>query len=184
MMFGKTFYKKCFINMARPTDKTSLLEAAAKNYENLTNLISSISPKQQANIFNFDDRDRNIRDVLVHLYEWHQLLLNWENNNINWISIPFLIDWYTWKTYPEMNIKFWEKHQSTQLKDAKTMLDKSHNDVLFMIKSHSNDELFTKKYYDWTWTTSLWAYCVSATSSHYDWAIKKLKKHIKTMKQQ
>lgn len=27
--------------------------------------------------------------------------------------------------------------------------------------------------------TNLGSYCVSATASHYDWAMKKIKKHIK-----
>lgn len=28
-------------------------------------------------------RDKNLRDVLVHLYEWHQLLLSWIKANLN-----------------------------------------------------------------------------------------------------
>ncbi len=43
----------------------------------------------------------------------------------------------------------------------------------------SNEELFTKQYFSWTGTSSLGAYFISATSSHYDWAMKKLKKQIK-----
>ena len=39
------------------------------------------------------------------------------------------------------------------------------------------------KYYAWTGTTSLGSYCVSATASHYDWALKKIKKHQKTLKE-
>ena len=47
------------------------------------------------------------------------------------------------------------------------------------IERFSNDELFSKKYFDWTGTTTLGSYCVSATSSHYDWAIKDIKKALK-----
>ena len=43
----------------------------------------------------------------------------------------------------------------------------------------SNDELFTKGIYKWTRGTSLGSYFVSSTSSHYDWALKKLKAHQK-----
>ncbi|MFD1898932.1 ClbS/DfsB family four-helix bundle protein [Enterococcus termitis] len=28
-------------------------------------------------------RDQNLRDVLIHLYEWHQLLLSWVISNQN-----------------------------------------------------------------------------------------------------
>ncbi|WP_297115142.1 ClbS/DfsB family four-helix bundle protein, partial [uncultured Porphyromonas sp.] len=34
----------------------------------------------------------------------------------------------------------------------------------------------------WTGTSILGAYCVSVTASHYDWAMKKIKKHIKFLK--
>jgi hypothetical protein len=45
-----------------------------------------------------------------------------------------------------------------------------------IIQKHSDKELFTKKLYIWTGSTSMGSYFVSATSSHYDWLVKKLKK--------
>lgn len=62
------------------------------------------------------------------------------------------------------------------------MLNRSHKDVMLIIDSFTDDELFSKKVFTWTGTSTLGAYCVSATSSHYDWAIKKVKKHIKLIK--
>jgi len=55
------------------------------------------------------------------------------------------------------------------------LLKKSHQDMLELIQKHSDDDLFTKKKYAWTGTTSLGAYLISATSSHYDWALKTIK---------
>ncbi len=78
-----------------------------------------------------------------------------------------------------MNVEFWKKHRDTPLADAKKMLKESHKEVMVLIETFSNDELFSKKYFMWTGTSSLGIYCVSATSSHYDWAMKKLKVHIK-----
>lgn len=75
-----------------------------------------------------------------------------------------------------MNVAFWKKHQSTSLKTAESLLKKSHLQVMNVIADFSDQELFTKTYFDWTGTTSLGSYCISATSSHYDWAFKKLKK--------
>jgi hypothetical protein len=37
--------------------------------------------------------------------------------------------------------------------------------------------------FPWTGGATLGAYCVSATASHYDWAMKKIKAHIKTLNQ-
>jgi len=167
--------------MARPTTKAQLIEAANENFSKLFILINSMSVEDQEKEFAFEDRDRNIRDVLIHLYEWHQLLLNFTKSNLAGNKTSFLPEPYNWKTYPKMNIEFWEKHQKTPLKEAIALLQKSHADVMNLIETFSNDELFTNKYFPWTGTTSLGSYCVSATSSHYEWAIKKIKKHKKSL---
>jgi hypothetical protein len=61
------------------------------------------------------------------------------------------------------------------------MLKESHAKVAALTKTFSNDELFAKNSFAWTGGSTLGAYCVSTTSSHYDWAMKKIKKHIKTV---
>jgi hypothetical protein len=37
------------------------------------------------------------------------------------------------------------------------------------VAAYTDDELFTKKRYRWTGSTSVANYAVSATTSHYDW---------------
>ncbi|MDR2046515.1 MAG: ClbS/DfsB family four-helix bundle protein [Clostridiales bacterium] len=125
-------------------------------------------------------RDKNIRDILIHLYEWHNLLINWITANTKGESKPFLPTPYTWKTYGKMNIGFWQKHQNTPYAKAIEMIKDSHKKVMTLIEKFTDNELFTKAHFDWTGTTSLGSYCISATASHYDWAIDKLKLHIKT----
>jgi hypothetical protein len=168
--------------MPRPTTKQTLITAANDGFVKLWKLIDSMPEEVQNAIFAFDDRDKNLRDVLVHLYEWHRLLLNWVRSNVAGKAVNFLPDPYNWKTYPQMNIAFWEKYQrlDTPLGESKTMLRGSHAEVLAEIEKFSGEELFPKQHFPWTGTTSLGSYCVSATSSHYDWAIKKLKQHIKS----
>lgn len=173
--------------MGRATTKKDLIEAANLNFEKLFELINAMTEKELNTEFDFSGdikkteahwaRDKNLRDVLIHLYEWHQLLINWVQCNRRGTKLSFIPQPYNWKTYGEMNIDFWEKHQNTQLEDAKQLIKKSHNAVLEMIEPFSNDELFSKQFFDWTGTTTLGTYCVSATASHYDWAIKKLKTH-------
>ena len=168
--------------MARPTTKTELIEAANGQFAKLWKLVETMSAEEQEAVFCFEDRDKTLRDIIIHLYEWHQLLLNWATANLNGEAKPFLPAPYTWKTYPQMNVEFWEKHQKTPYSDAQKMLKESHTKVTKLIEAFSDDELFTKKHFSWTGTTSLGSYCVSATSSHYDWAMKKIKQHIKTQK--
>lgn len=61
------------------------------------------------------------------------------------------------------------------------MVKESHTAVIKMIESLSNEELFSKNHFVWAGGSTLGSYCVSATSSHYEWAIKKINKFKKTL---
>jgi hypothetical protein len=149
-------------------------------------LIGSLTEEDRQASFAFDtavdkeahwSRDRNLRDVLAHLHEWHLLLLRWVEANTAGHAQPFLPAPYTWKTYGELNQVFWEQHQATSLDHVVDLVRESHDGVIQLIQRFTDEELFTKKYFAWTGTTSLGSYCVSATSSHYDWAMKKTRRH-------
>lgn len=168
--------------MARPKNKEELLQQATENFDKLMTLFNNLSDEEKRGTFPFETRDKNCRDTFAHLYEWHQLFINWERENSNGQAKPFLPAPYNWKNYPDMNIKFWEKHQTTSLETAVTQLEKSHQDCLQIIEAYTDEELFTKKYYNWTGSTSLGSYAVSATSSHYDWALKTIRKYKKSLK--
>jgi len=158
--------------MPRPKTKEELVLASKENYEKLNLLISQLSEEEL----------QTTLDVLIHLYEWHQLLLTWVHSNQKGHERPFLPEPYNWKTYGEMNVAIWKKHQKTSLEEATKLLEQSHEEVLELMEGFSNDQLFTKGFYKWTGGTSLGSYFVSSTSSHYDWALKKLKAHQKNCK--
>ena len=165
--------------MPRPTSKSDLIQAATDQFAKLWTLIDEMSDEEKSADIVPNERDKNVRDVLVHLYEWHCLLLNWIRSNTNRNPAPFLPAPYNWKPYSQMNVAFWEKHQNTSYTDAEAMLKKTHKEVMAIIETFSNEALFSKGAFDWTGTTTLGSYCVSATSSHYDWAIKDIKKALK-----
>lgn len=128
------------------------------------------------------NRDQNLRDVIIHLYEWHALLLRWVTANQGGHEQPFLPEPYSWKTYADMNVAFLHKHAHTTYEEAARSLSGSHRRVMELIQGFSDEELFTKKHFTWTGTTTLGSYCVSATSSHYEWAMKKVRAHLKTLR--
>ena len=79
--------------MARATTKADLTSSANEQFNKMWKLIDSMTEGQQKAAFSEEmatagkethwSRDRNLRDVLVHLYEWHQLLLSWVKANLN-----------------------------------------------------------------------------------------------------
>ncbi len=175
--------------MGRPATKTDLVHAAAANWEKLNALIASLTEEELSVPFDFTGdvkkkeahwkRDKNLRDILIHLYEWHMLLINWIQANKSGESKPFIPEPYNWKTYGDMNVAFWEKHQDTSLEEAGKMLAETHEKVMSLAEGFSNEELFTKGVYPWVGGSTLGSYFVSNTSSHYEWAMKKIKAHIK-----
>jgi len=178
--------------MGRPTTKSDLISVSAEKYEAMNKLIASLTEEELSTPFDFSGdekkkeahwrRDKNLRDVLVHLYEWHQLLLQWIQSNKKGEERPFLPEPYNWKTYGDMNVELWRKHQDTTLEEAKKLLAKSHRDVMELAETFSNEELFSKGVYSWVGGSTLGSYFVSATSGHYNWAMKKLKAHRKNCK--
>ena len=175
--------------MARATTKPDLVEAANEKFDKLWQLIDAMTADEQSANFAFGaekgkeahwGRDKNLRDVLVHLYEWHQLLLNWVTTNQIGDPMSFIPVPYNWRTHGQLNVDFWEKHQQTTLKDSMLMLKESHVKVMRTIERFSNDELFMKGSFSWIGASTLGSYCVSNTASHYDWAMKKIRAHNNT----
>lgn len=178
--------------MSRPTSTNELIRLAATRFEKLCTLCDSMSTHERAISFDFSNeanrkeahwqRDKNVRDVLAHLYEWHQLLLTWVKDNRSGLSRPFLPSPHTWRTYGKLNDQFWRQHQSTAPGEAEQLVRSSHEQVMALIKSFSDAELFEKGRFDWTGKTTLGSYCTSATSSHYEWAMKKIHAHLKKIR--
>lgn len=114
--------------MPRPTTKNDLMTAAKENYEKLNLLISKMTSEELNTPFDFSKdkkkkeahwrRDKNLRDILIHLYEWHKLVLNWVRSNQKGEEKSFIPEPYNWRTYGDMNVEFWKKHQNTSLEEA------------------------------------------------------------------
>jgi hypothetical protein len=121
-------------------------------------------------------QDKNARDVLMHLHSWHEMLIKWYKDNMAGKKTTFLPEGFGWRDTPKLNAEFWVDYQGVSLEEAKKLVRKSHGEVMNIVKRHSNEELFGKGVYKWTGGTTLGAYLISATSSHYDWAMKLLKK--------
>jgi hypothetical protein len=175
--------------MLKIDDKSILLNEATKSFTKLNDLINSMSIETQEATFTFDyskesgvnwSRDKNIRDVLTHLYEWHVLAINWIDNNKHANKVPFLPSGVNWGNYTKMNFAFYDKHQMTSLISAKEMLVNTHKQILSLIEEHSNEELFVNHPFGLDAKSNIADYMAHATISHYNWAIRKITKHFKT----
>ena len=85
--------------MPRPKNKKDLITAANTGYEKLLAMIENRTDAEKETAYDFSTdekkkeahwrRDKNLRDVLMHLNEWHLLLLEWIRNRENGSNKPF-----------------------------------------------------------------------------------------------
>lgn len=162
--------------MPRPKNKAELEEWSAKNFDKLRTLLKTYSTEQLHKAFPEPYMNRNVRDVLGHLHHWHLMLLDWYSVGMTGKKPEMPAKGYTWKMTPELNKAIQKQYNNTDLDEIYKRLNESHEKIQQIINKHTNEELFEKKKYAWTGSTSLGQYLIAATSSHYDWAIRLINK--------
>ncbi len=165
--------------MPRPNNKSALLDLSEGNFLKLMDFVDAMEPARQSKQFPPGMMNRNIRDVIMHLHHWHVLFMNWYTVGMTGEKPALPAEGYTWKTVPDLNRSIQGMYQQVTLDDALAQFRTSYNEVRTIIERHTDEELFEKKRYAWTGTTSLGAYLISATSSHYDWGLKLIRKALK-----
>ncbi|MEM6766188.1 MAG: ClbS/DfsB family four-helix bundle protein [Bacteroidota bacterium] len=162
--------------MPRPKSKEGLLIAKRENYQKLMVLVDSYSPKEQEKDFPPGTLNRNIRDVFGHLYHWQILFVGWYTTGMKGENPNIPAKGYNWRETPDLNILIQQTYAGIPLSEMRPTLHTSHLNISAIINAHSQEELFTRKYFNWTGSNSLAAYITGATSSHYAWAHKLIKK--------
>jgi hypothetical protein len=162
--------------MARPKNKIELQELSSSNYKKMMDQVDDINRKDKDLKFPNGYLNQNIKDVLAHLHEWHNMMLIWYQEGMNGLKPEMPKKGYSWKMTKDLNQEIRNTYKDDSYADILSKLKASHLKVSNLIDSHSDEELFTKKRYPWTGSTSVGAYLISSTSSHYDWAFKLIKK--------
>ena len=162
--------------MGRATTREELLASSAAGYAAVTALLDRLPEEALEAPFPFEDRDRCVRDVLGHLHAWHLMALAWHEEGSRGARPEIPAPGHTWRTLPALNHEIWARYQGIDLGVVRGDLGATHSALEQVISRHTDVELFTKGLYPWTGTTSLGAYLVSATASHYAWALKKFRR--------
>lgn len=165
--------------MAKPATKEELITQTEGNFATLMNLVESLSPEQLESEFPEGSLNRNVRDVLAHLHHWHIMFLDWYEVGMKDEKPDMPAKGYTWQMMPDLNRKINADYQEIGWQKALELLKGSYKQVFEIMEQHSEEDLFTKKKYKWTGSTSLGIYLISNTCGHYNWAIKFIKKGLR-----
>ena len=160
--------------MSRPTTRAELLERSATEFETLLDAVGAIEPERRLEPSDYPRG--SVKDMLAHLDAWHRMFLEWERVGRTGEVAEMPAPGFTWKTTPELNMEIHARHADDSWQDVVASLRGSHAQVREVIASDAEDDLFEKRRYRWTGSTSVGSYAVSATTSHYDWALKHLQR--------
>jgi hypothetical protein len=83
---------------------------------------------------------------------------------------------FSWKDIPALNEDLSRKYKDSSFDDIIARLKASHQRVISLLDKNTDEELFEKKRYHWTGSTSLGVYFRGSLSSHYTWANALIKK--------
>ena len=160
--------------MGRPTNKHELLTVADEEFGRLWEAVELIAP---------EERERSgacetwsVKDLLAHLNAWHDLILGWEEVGSAGGQPEMPAPGFSWAETPALNQQIFERSQDASWETVVERLRASHEKVMAVIESHDDEDLFAKKRFPWTGSTSVGSYLVSASSSHYAWAFKLIRR--------
>ena len=163
--------------MPRPTNKADLLAAAESEFNRLWNAVDLVGDEHREVSGACDDW--SVKDLLAHLHAWHEMAIGWEKAGVVGGTPTIPAEGYTFAETPALNQAIYERTKDDLWADVVDRLNNSHNRILAIINTYDDKDLFAKAKYPWTKSTSVGAYFVSASSSHYAWASKLTRKWAK-----
>lgn len=150
--------------MSKFKSKEELLNEIMKERTLLEELLAVI-PDSQKTVAVVDGM--SVKDFLAHRTEWGEMMNSWyaEAKAGKQPAVP--TKKYKWNQLKELNADIHERHKNDSLKKVTTDFKRVHNALFKLISQMSEEELFSKKYYEFTGVSDLATYVNSSTASHY-----------------
>ena len=140
--------------MAVPKDKDELLKAITDNYKKLTTELANI-PIDQTVKKELDGHSKNtlmsINNLVAYLVGWGILVLKWNDKKSKGLEVDFPETGFKWNELGQLAQKFYKDYEKEDFKTLNEKLEKTTNEILKLIESKTNGELYETAWYDkWT----------------------------------
>lgn len=160
--------------MGRPKMQGEVLARVDSDYQKLVAEVGDIQPAERDGPGACETW--SVKDILAHLDAWHDLFLGWERVGVKGDMPELPLAGYSWKDTPALNEMIWQRTRDDAWDEVALRLSGSHSQIRSVIETYDEEGLFEKARYRWTGSTSVGSYAVSATTSHYDWATKLIRR--------
>jgi hypothetical protein len=81
-----------------------------------------------------------------------------------------------WSETPILNQRIYEQYRAVPLAEIRARYAAVHQEMLALVQTMTEDELFAPKRYAWTGSTVLFRYIWSCTGAHFKWARGEIRK--------
>jgi hypothetical protein len=112
----------------------------------------------------------SVKDVLVHLVAWERLFLGWYKAGRQGERPAVPAPGVGWGELDRLNRQIYEQNRKRDLADVLADFHASYAQVLAVIESMPEDEIFAPGRYDWLGEQALVGPILANTANHYRWA--------------
>ncbi|QDH79853.1 ClbS/DfsB family four-helix bundle protein [Echinicola soli] len=140
--------------MAVPTNRQELISEIEKNYSKLKKDLETIPSeltKEKELEGHAKGTEMSVSDLVAYLIGWGELVLKWNRKKNKNENVDFPETGYKWNELGKLAQKFYLDYEKLDYKSLLDKLDKVVNEILNVIKSTKNVDLYEKPWYEkWT----------------------------------
>jgi uncharacterized protein (TIGR03083 family) len=162
--------------------KADLLKAMETERQKLDKVLAGVTDDQMLRPGTLGEWA--IKDVLTHLIGWEQMFMGWLEAGRRGETPKLPAPGFNWAQLPALNNQIYQQHKDQSLAEIRAEFAASYECIGNALREAPEDELYTRQRYVWLgdkWTVG--RYAESATSAHYRWAVKEIRKALRTLQE-
>lgn len=136
--------------MPIPKSKQELLEAIDRNFDRLICEYENV-PIELNTEKTLEGHRKNtsmsIHNLMAYQVGWHKTVLNWHEIEKVGRNVDFPAPNFRWNELGELAQKFYADYESLPYAELLALLRKTKNDIVNLVSSYSDDELYGLKWY-------------------------------------
>lgn len=161
--------------MERPATKKELIKSSQTLYLDIMKWVNACPVQLKNKTFKIRKRDKNVRDVIYHLYGWHELMLEWFIIHAEGGRPILPKRGHTWDRLDILNDEIHDAGQVYTLDHTLAIFDESHRKMMALIEGLSDEEITTPGHFNWAGKAPLIHLIDAIMCDHYIWGLKALK---------
>jgi len=159
--------------------KEALLRDIDEQYSDLQQLLGGV-PASQYKEPDVWGEGWTVHDLIAHLLAWQKLFLAWygtgQRNDVVRMPAPG----YTWSETPRLNRDIWCEYRDVPTTDVQTEFAATHIELRRLAGASTPEALLVPGQFAWTGRSTLATYLAANTASHYRFAVRVLRRWLKT----